>query len=128
MAQRAQQTAAKQQQPQQQSQAQSLPKRAELILHLFSTAKLVSAILGDKRVHVVRKAAYLGTIGLMLGVLLFPEALVEVASLFTVVFPFLEIPVDASVDWVTFAVATFSLLKLFPTEIVGEHYDRIFRR
>ena len=114
--------------PQQLAQMRSGPKRAELILHLFSTTKLVSAILTDRRVHVVRKAAYLGTIGALLATLLFPEALIEVASLFTVVFPFLEIPVDASVDWVTFAVATFSLLKVFPKEIVGEHYDRIFRR
>lgn len=124
MAQRTQQASVKQQQPQ----ANNLPKRADLILHLFSTSKLVAAILTDRRVHVVRKAAYLGVIGLLGAILIFPEALAEVATLFTVVFPFLEIPVDASIDWVTFAVATFSLLKLFPKEIVGEHYDRIFRR
>ncbi len=122
MAQRAQQTSTKQQQ-----QTSSKLKRTDLIFHLFKTTKLVGAVLNDQRVNVVRKAAYLGSVGLLLAILLFPEALAEVASLVSVVFPFLEIPVDASVDWVSFAVATFSLLKLFPKEIVGEHYDRLFR-
>ena len=121
MAQRAQQTSTKQEQP------GSQPKRTDLIFHLFKTSKLVAAVLDDRRVGIARKAAYLGTVGLLLALLLFPEALAEVATLVTVVFPFLEIPVDASIDWVSFAVATFSLLKLFPKEIVGEHYDRLFR-
>jgi len=122
MAQRAQQTSTEQQQ-----QKISQPKRTDLIFHLFKTSKLVAAVLDDRRVGIVRKAAYLGSVGLLLAILLFPEALAEVATLFTVVFPFLEIPVDASIDWVSFAAATFSLLKLFPKEIVGEHYDRLFR-
>jgi hypothetical protein len=53
--------------------------------------------------------------------------IVTVASLLLPV-EILELPLDGAIDWVTFAVATFSLLKLFPKEIVGEHYDRLFRR
>jgi len=104
------------------------PKRTDLIFHLFKTGKLVAAVLGDRRVSIIRKVAYLGSIGLLLAILLFPEALAEVATLITIVFPVLEIPADATLDWVVFAFATFSLLKLFPKEIVGEHYDRLFRR
>ncbi len=121
MAQQARQTSTQQQQKHGQ------PKRTDLIFHLFKTGKLVAALLDDKRVNIARKVAYLGVVGLLLAILLFPEALAEIASLVTVVFPFLEIPVDASIDWASFAVATFSLLKLFPTDIVGEHYDRLFR-
>ncbi len=123
MAQRAQQSSTRQQQAQ-----HGQPKRTDLIFHLVKTARLVGAVLADRRVHIVRKIAYLGSVGLLLAILLFPEALAEVATLVTVVFPFIEIPADATIDWVAFAVATFSLLKFFPKEIVGEHYDRLFRR
>jgi hypothetical protein len=124
MAQRAQQ----QQQQTSTKQQHGQPKRTDLIFHLFKTGRLVAAVLGDRRVHILRKIAYLGSVGLLLAILLFPEALAEIATAITVVFPILEIPADASIDWVAFAVATFSLLKFFPKEIVGEHYDRLFRR
>ena len=38
-----------------------------------------------------------------------------------------ELPADAALDWVLVVVAGFNLLRLFPKEIVGEHYDRLFR-
>ncbi len=105
------------------------PKRADLVLHFFKTSKLVLAILADRRVPIVRKAAYLGIVGFMLAVLLFPEALGDFVLLLSF-FPadILGIPLEGAFDWVTFAVASFSLLKLFPKEVVGEHYDRLFRR
>ena len=124
MAQRAQQQTSAKQNQQQHGQ----PKRTDLIFHLVKTGKLVAAVLGDRRVNILRKVVYLGAVGVLLALLLFPEALAEVATLVTVVFPFLEIPADATIDWVAFAVATFTLLKVFPKEIVGEHYDRLFRR
>lgn len=126
MAQRAQQQTSPKQNQQQQQHGQ--PKRTDLIFHLVKTGKLVAAVLGDRRVNILRKVVYLGAVGVLLALLLFPEALAEVATLVTVVFPFLEIPADATIDWVAFAVATFTLLKVFPKEIVGEHYDRLFRR
>ncbi len=121
MAQRAQQQASA-------KQRHGQPKRTDLIFHFIKTGRLVRAVLGDPRVSIIRKAAYLGSVGVLLAVLLFPEALAELLTLITVVFPLLEIPADATLDWVVFAFATFSLLKLFPIEIVGEHYDRHFRR
>ncbi len=124
MAQHAQQTAPKQKQRPKHGQ----PKRTDLIFHLVKTSKLVAAVLADRRVHIIRKIAYLGSVGALLAILLFPEALADVATAITIVFPFLEIPAEATFDWVAFAVATFSLLKFFPKEIVGEHYDRLFRR
>jgi hypothetical protein len=122
MAQQAPQTVAKQQ--------HNLPKRTDLVFHLFKTGKLVSAVLQDKRVHVVRKAAYLGTLGLILLIPLVPEIAGQIITILSPLLPseIIEIPLDGTIDWVTFAVATFSLLKFFPQDVVGEHYDRLFRR
>lgn len=124
MTQRAQQqqTTTKQQQGQ--------PRKRDLLFHSIKITKLVGAILKDRRVSIVRKGAYLGIVGLLLGALIFPEMFADVVTLISPLLPLevLEIPADATVDWVAFVVATFSLLKLFPKEIVGEHYDRLFRR
>lgn len=106
------------------------PKRTDLLFHFFKTGRLVRALLADKRVSVVRKGAYISAVGLLLAALVFPEALADLVTLVTPLFPAIgiEVPADATIDWVAFAVATFSLLKLFPKEIIGEHYDRLFRR
>ncbi len=112
------------------TQAHRQPKKTDLVFHSIKTVKLVGAVLSDKRVALVRKVAYLGLIGGLLALLLFPEAL---GDFFTAVTPFLplvgiELPAEGTVDWLVFALATSSLLKIFPKEIVGEHYDRLFRR
>ena len=39
----------------------------------------------------------------------------------------LGLPTEFAIDWIFVSVAAFNLLKLFPAEIVGEHYDRLFR-
>ncbi len=105
------------------------PKRTDLIFHLFKSSKLVGAVMKDRRVPVLRKVAYIGVVGLLLAALLFPELFGDVLVLFTF-FPadILGIPTEGVFDWAAFAVATFELLKLFPKEVVGEHYDRLFRR
>lgn len=125
MSQRAQPATTKEQQQQ-----HNQPKRTDLVFHFFKTGKLVSAVLQDKRVHVARKAAYLGVLGLILLIPLVPEIAGQVITLLSPLLPgeIVELPLDGTIDWVTFAVATFSLLKFFPKEIVGEHYDRLFRR
>ena len=105
------------------------PKRSDLVFHAVKTSKLVGAVMVDKRVPVIRKVAYIGIIGLMLAVLLFPEIFGDLVALIAFLpADILGIPAEGAFDWVAFAVASFSLLKLFPAEIVGEHYDRLFRR
>ncbi len=105
------------------------PKRSDLVFHFVKTSKLVGALITDRRVPVLRKVAYIGVVGFLLAALLFPELFVDVVALFAF-FPadIPGIPAEGAFDWVAFAVASFSLLKLFPAEIVGEHYDRLFRR
>lgn len=112
------------------AQAHKQPKKTDMVFHSVKTVKLVGAVLSDKRVAVIRKVAYVGLLGGLLALVLFPEAL---GDLFTAVTPFLpligiEIPAEGTIDWLVFALGTFSLLKIFPREVVGEHYERLFRR
>ena len=103
-----------------------------LLLHARKTLALTAAVLGDMRVHWFSKAMYISGIGAVLLALLFPETIVDVTAAVGlpgvgILLDGLGLPVDATVDWVAVAVAAFNLLKLFPPEIVGEHYDRLFR-
>lgn len=108
------------------------PNQFSLLLHFRKTGMLVAAVMGDARVHPIRKLAFFGLLGLLMALMLVPELSLDAASLLVPVLgwmgiPF-EIPAEAGVDWVVFGVAAFNLLKLFPTEVVGEHYDRLFRK
>jgi hypothetical protein len=87
-------------------------------------------MLREKRVSLVRKGTYLGGMALLLVLLLFPEQLADGATLLTPIFALLgvEVPPEGGVDWLALALASFSLLSLFPKEILGEHNERIFRR
>jgi hypothetical protein len=99
-----------------------------LLFHIRKTFSLIGAVLSDNRVHWLPKATFLGCLGALVMALLGGDAVSElVSNVMPVVGPVLGLPVDASVDWVAFAVAAFNLLKLFPSDIVGEHYDRLFR-
>jgi hypothetical protein len=100
-------------------------------LHFPKTAALATALLQDARVHWLPKLLFVGSIIALLIALFFPEAAAEVVGLGIPgvgwILDALGIPVDATIDWVVLAVAAFNLLRLFPREIVGEHYDRLFR-
>jgi hypothetical protein len=111
-------------------QGRQQPRRRDLILHVFKAFRLIKALLWDQRISVVRKAAYLGGMALLLVLLLFPEVLADGATLLSPLLSLLgvELPIEGSVDWLTLALGSFSLLSLFPKEILGEHYERIFRR
>lgn len=102
-----------------------------LLLHARKTVGLAAAVLQDARVHWLPKVLYLVSVVTLLLAVLFPETLADVIAMITGPFGFLfdgvSLPIDFSLDWVAFAVATYNLLRIFPSEIVGEHYDRLFR-
>ena len=112
--------------------SQGAPKFLTLLTHIPKTIGLTTAVLQDTRVHWFPKLVFLGSLGTLLIALLFPEAASEIIGLgipgvgWTL--DLLGLPVDASIDWIALSVAAFNLLRLFPAEIVGEHYDRLFRR
>jgi hypothetical protein len=107
-------------------------KPGALLFHLGKTSALVSAIMQDARVHWLPKLFFFGALGALLLALLFPESAAEIFGLGIPgvgwALDALGLPVDATIDWAVLGVAAFNLLKLFPREVVGEHYDRLFRK
>jgi hypothetical protein len=108
----------------------SHPKRLDVFFHAGKTLKLIQALLFDSRVPVLRKALFLGSIGAMVIVLFFPDAINEtiLSTVMPIVGTILGIPLDAGFDWVAFALVGVTLLRYFPAEIVSEHYNSIFGR
>ena len=108
--------------------AQVKPKWGALLIHLRKTVALIGAVLGDPRVHWIRKTVFLGTIAVLVAALIGGDAVNDfVDGLFLPFFGnVLGIPIDGTFDWVFLSVFAYNLLKLFPPEIVGEHYDRLF--
>jgi hypothetical protein len=106
------------------------PKRFDIFLHAGKTLKLIGALLKDRRVPLVRKVLFFGSILFVLALLLFPDAFGEM--FLSTVLPFvgtvLGVPVDAGFDWVAFAVVVVSLLRVFPPELVSEHYRTVFHK
>lgn len=117
------------------TETRSFPNPLQMVLHVFKTVALGGSLLADPRVHPLRKAAFVVILGLLIAAAFGVEGISEILTQLLNVIPGLgvllgigEIPVDATVDWLLVAVVAFNLLKLFPPEIVGEHYDRLFRR
>lgn len=109
------------------------PNQLSLLLHIGKTAGLVQAVLRDARVHWLPKMVFVGCLGALVLAVLFPELTADTAVFFGLpgvgaAMDVLGIPAEGVLDWTVVAVAAFNLLKLFPTEIVGEHYDTLFRR
>ncbi len=108
------------------------PSQLALLFHIRKTVALTGAVLRDARVHWFSKLLFVSSIGALLLALLFPEMAADLLAFVGLpgigaMLDILGLPVDAGLDWVAFSVAAFNLLRLFPAEIVGEHYDRLFR-
>lgn len=108
----------------------SQPKRLTVLFHLRKTFQLIGALITDRRISLWRKLFFGLTIACLLLVLLFPDALNE--AFLSVALPVIGtiagVPIDASFDWLAFALIMVNLLKLFPPMLVAEHYHTIFER
>jgi hypothetical protein len=102
----------------------------DVLFHLVKTGKLITALLTDQRVPLLRKLCFLGSIGFLLVLLIFPDIFGEfvTSTLLPFIGTLLGIPIDASFDWFAFVLAFMGLLRVFPPELVAEHYRRIFHR
>ena len=107
----------------------SQPKRLTLFLHLRKTFKFIGALIADRRIPVWRKLFFGITIAFLLLLLLFPDVLNETLLSFAlpVVGTVAGIPIDAGFDWTAFALVVVNLLRLFPADLVAEHYQNTFR-
>lgn len=106
------------------------PKRRDIFFHFIKTGRLVGALFTDRRVSLVRKASFFALILAFLGILFFPDALDEIglSVALPVLGTILGVPLDAGFDWIAFALVSVSLLRVFPAEIVSEHYQRLFEK
>jgi hypothetical protein len=105
------------------------PSRFAFFLHAGKTFKLIGALVKDRRVPFTRKILFFGSLLFLLALLFIPDAFGEL--FLSAILPFvgtvLGVPLDAGFDWVAFTIALVSLLRVFPPELVSEHYRRIFK-
>ena len=68
--------------------------------------------------------------GVLLALLLVPEVLADGATLLSPLFALIEVelPTEGTLDWLAFTLACFSLLQVFPQEILGKHEEQLFQR
>ena len=106
------------------------PRRLDIFFHLGKTLKLIGALLTDRRIALWRKALFFGSIGGLLVILLFPDAINEVvlSTILPLAGTVLGIPLDAGFDWVAFSMVVVTLLRFFPADLVAEHYRMVFNR
>ncbi|HLQ09962.1 MAG TPA: hypothetical protein VK134_00060 [Ktedonobacteraceae bacterium] len=108
----------------------SRPKRLDIFFHLTKTFKLIGALISDRRIPLWRKALFFASIGGLLLILLFPDALGEVvmSTVLPLAGTILGIPIDAGFDWIAFTLAIVTLLRFFPADLVAEHYRQVFQK
>nr|BBH89982.1 hypothetical protein KTC_47330 [Thermosporothrix sp. COM3] len=103
------------------------PKRIEIFLHLIKTGKLLKRLFTDSRIHPGRKISFLvSVVGLAVILLALPLGEFALGTLLPIIGIVLGVPLDTGVDWLTFAMLVVSLLRIFPQEIVSEHYQDLF--
>jgi hypothetical protein len=120
--------------PRAQAATATAPNPIAMLFHVFKSISLAVSLLVDPRVHPARKAVFITVVGALIAAAIGVEGVGEAVTQLLNVVPGLgvflgvgEIPADFVIDWVLVAAAMFNLLRLFPREIVGEHYDRLFR-
>ncbi len=103
----------------------------ESIVHLPRTLKVAGNVLKDARVSILPKVMFVGGIVALLAALFTPEAFAELVNVIPglgQLLGALEIPVDGAVDWIAIALAALNLMKLFPQDVVNEHYNSVVGR
>ena len=111
---------------QQYSSERTKPKSLHLLFHLIKTAKLVGALLRDRRISFMSKAVFVLITAALILVLLFPDVEIGLSFILPIVGTILGVPLDVGLDWVALALLLPNLLRFFPAEVVAEHYERIF--
>lgn len=100
----------------------------QALAHLPRTLKVAGKTMQDARVSALPKMLFVGGIVFVLAALLTPEALAEFVALVPGLGDILAaglIPVDGAIDWMALGIVALNLMKLFPQEIVNEHFENI---
>ena len=105
------------------------PNALALLFNLPKTFSLVGAVFRDARVHWMPKIVFSLSLAVLMIALLFPDVGIELLSFVGgPLGAILGIPVDGGLDWIVLGTAAFNLFRLFPSQVVDEHYDRIFSK
>jgi hypothetical protein len=106
------------------------PKRMDIFLHVIKTGKLIGALFKDPRIAAFRKVLFVLAVAVLVVILLFPDALGELglSAVLPLVGTVIGVPIDAGFDWAAFALLAVNLLRIFPPDLMAEHYYEIFRR
>lgn len=104
------------------------PRRRDIFLHVSKTFRLMGGLMIDRRVALWRKLLFVGSIGGLLVLLFFPDLFSEtfLSTVLPVIGTIAGVPIDASIDWMAFALIAVNLFKFFPAELVAEYYRNIF--
>lgn len=104
------------------------PARLQMLLHMRKSFKLIGSLMSDPRIALWRKMFFFGFIALLLILLFFPDLLGEFVmnTVLPLVGNLIGIPLDAGFDWAAFILAIPVLLRLFPANLISEHYRSIF--
>jgi hypothetical protein len=98
----------------------------QALAHLPRTLKVANATIHDQRVKLMPKLLFIGSIVFVLAALLTPEMLAEVVAFIPGLGDLLAIaglPIDGAIDWLALGITALNMMKLFPQEIVNEHFD-----
>jgi hypothetical protein len=98
------------------------------IVHLPRTLKVAGNVLKDARVGLGSKLMFVSGVAALLMALLAPETFLDVIVAIpgaTAVLDLIGIPIEAAGDWIVLALAAFNLMKLFPQDVVDEHYENV---
>lgn len=82
----------------------------------------------DSRVQILPKALFIGSVVFILAALFTPEALAELVAVVPGLGDILALgflPVDGVIDWMALGLLALNLMKMFPQDIVNEHFDNI---
>ncbi len=100
----------------------------QAIAHLPRTLKVANATMHDTRVKILPKIMFIASIVFILAALLTPELLAETIALVPGIGDLLAVvglPIDGAIDWLAIGVTALNMMKLFPQDIVNEHFDEV---
>jgi hypothetical protein len=106
-----------------------IPGRIESFFRFTKTFRLVNALLRDARVPIYRKLAFSLALAALIVAMVFPELMADglVSAVAPIISALVGIPIEAGIDWVAFVLLLPFLLRIFPANLMQEHYDQIFR-
>jgi hypothetical protein len=100
-------------------------KRRQVFFHPVRSLNFMNALLRDSRIHVAKKVMFVLATMALIVMLVFPGLLEEtfLSAILPVLGTILGIPLDVGLNWLSFALVSVHLFRLFPAEIVSEHYN-----